>query len=178
MARICILAVALLVALAGCEASPQQQGEVGTPSDSPSASGSVAIRTSATTPPSSEPQILVGDGFRTLVSAPKHESRQALVVGILGVGQGGCLIIHNGRGYEQVIVWPAGVTLLTDGRVGVNVPGVGAITVGESFSGDGGFPYAPLGEPDPRVPSECARAGEEVAVIDLAETIRKPPATS
>lgn len=99
--------------------------------------------------------------------------RQALIRGRLEVGDGQCLIVHNESGQRYVVVWPAGVTPLGDGRIGVNVPGVGAITVGESFSGSGAYPHTPLEEYDPPVPTECAGRGEEVALIETLDSIEK-----
>ncbi|HEX5541234.1 MAG TPA: hypothetical protein VFX60_06680 [Micromonospora sp.] len=118
-------------------------------------------------------RVLESDGVRTLVSAPKDGGRDAQIAGQLKLTEGRCLAVESDDGRVHMLVWPSGVTLLTDGQVGVNVPGLGPITVGESFAGSGGYSAPPLGEKEPDIPDECSIGDAEVAIIDQAESIRK-----
>src|SRR5262245_5361672 len=125
---------------------------------------------------SSGGKVLESDGVRALVAGPKNFGRDALIVGNLALTDGRCLAVRSAEGRTHLLVWPSGVSLLADGRVGVDVPGLGAITVGESFSAGGGYATPPLHQEEraPEVPTDCSAPAEEgVAIIDQANTISK-----
>lgn len=152
MVRIAVLASALLMALAGCSVSHRRPVTTEKPA-TPSAAGVSAGPTTA------GGRILAGRGFQTLVAAAEVHFLAELR-GQLAVDSGGCLVLRQAEVGPLVVVWPPGVTLLTGDREGVRVPGVGAITVGDHFSGVGG--YADLQSTEdspsdlyPTVPSEC-----------------------
>ncbi|RIV35541.1 hypothetical protein [Micromonospora radicis] len=182
MLRIGAIVATLLIALAGCAESPPPpvstepppsagQAPVASPAPADaSATPSAAGAAPKPVPTSGKAQVLHGEKFRTLVAGAEG-ARQALISGRLAVGEGGCLVVRSAGEPESVIVWPPGVTLLTNGRVGVDVPGTGAVTVGDTFSGGGGYSEAPMTEGFPPgryvpVPAACAKRGTPVAVID------------
>ncbi|WP_203994455.1 hypothetical protein [Micromonospora lutea] len=110
-----------------------------------------------------------GDGYRTLVAGATYDFLAAMH-GRVAVGDGGCLILQGQGGAAAVVAWPPGTTLLPNGRVGVRVPDVGEIVVGDRVDGSGGFFEAPLTEDDPpghlpSMPAGCGAAGTAVAVI-------------
>ncbi|MEG3637371.1 hypothetical protein [Micromonospora palythoicola] len=114
--------------------------------------------------------MLDGNGYRTLVAGATYDFLAAMH-GRVVMGDGGCLILRDRTGIAAVVVWPPGTTLLPHGRVGVHVPDVGEIVVGDRVDGGGGFFDAPLAEggpPEhlPHVPVGCAPAGASVAVLE------------
>ncbi|MBQ1026713.1 hypothetical protein [Micromonospora sp. C95] len=114
--------------------------------------------------------MLNGDGYRTLVAGATYDFLAAMH-GRVGVGAGGCLILRDETGAAEVLVWPPGTTLLSNGQVGVRVPDVGEIVVGDRVDGGGGFFETPLtegGPPEhlPPVPVGCASVGTSVAVLE------------
>ncbi|MEV6815912.1 hypothetical protein [Micromonospora sp. NPDC051296] len=167
MLRIAVFATALLVALAACASDHQR------PTAEP-ASAPPSPSLPSQSPTSGKHQILEGDGFRTLVAATEVHFLAA-IGGQLAVGDGGCLIVQGTGEQGYVVVWPPEVTLLTDGRAGVQLPEAGAITVGDRFSGSGGYFDTPLAEDQtpglyPPIPSECAGGGTTVALFGSVST--------
>ncbi|MTK01700.1 hypothetical protein [Micromonospora sp. CP22] len=114
--------------------------------------------------------MLTGDGYRTLVAGATY-AFLAMVHGQVALGDGGCLVLRSDAGTATVVVWPPGTTVLPSGRVGVRVPGVGEIVVGDRVNGGGGLFETPLTEDDPPrhlppIPAECGPAGTSVSVIE------------
>ncbi|MGW0502116.1 hypothetical protein [Micromonospora sp. NPDC003241] len=159
MLRIDVLVVGLLLTLAGCSS-----GAPPTPTDASSAQ--------SPTPPAptvERGRVLDGDGYRTLVAGATYAFLAAMH-GRVAVGDGGCLILRDETGPGAVAVWPPGTTILDDGRVGVHVPGVGAIVVGDRVEGSGGHFEAPRTEDEPPghlppMPAECGAAGAPISVL-------------
>ncbi|WP_341719749.1 hypothetical protein QQG74_08605 [Micromonospora sp. FIMYZ51] len=154
MVRIAVSASALLLALAGCGGSGARLPTAEAP----------ALRGSAS-PASAGGSILAGEGFQTLVAATEVHLLAALG-GELAVGSGGCLVLRDAEMRSYVVVWPPGVTLLTDGRIGVRVPEVGALTAGDLIAGGGGYQdLSTVEHPSilyPPIPPECTDATSSV----------------
>ncbi|MFI7078171.1 hypothetical protein ACIBO1_12870 [Micromonospora sp. NPDC049903] len=113
--------------------------------------------------------MLDGDGYRTLVAGATYDFLAA-VHGRVAVGEGGCLILRDETDPGAVVVWPPGTATLDGGRVGVYVPEVGAIVVGDRVEGSGGHFEAPRTEDEPPghlppMPAECGPAGAPISVL-------------
>ncbi|GIJ35877.1 hypothetical protein Vse01_50250 [Micromonospora sediminimaris] len=165
MLRIDVVAAGLLLALTGCTGGPR------TPTSTEKAPG---ISPGQAPEPAPAPavgsgRVLDGDGYRTLVAGATYDFLAAMH-GRVAVGDGGCLTLRDEAG-AAVVVWPPGTTLLPNGRVGVRVPDVGEIVVGDRVDGGGGFFEAPLTEaglPEhlPPIPAACASVGAALAVLE------------
>ncbi|AEB43674.1 hypothetical protein [Micromonospora maris] len=161
MVRIAVCTCALLLALAGCAGDHSR----------PLTTETSTVRGPAS-PTSAGGSLLTGEGFQTLVAATEVHFLAALR-GELRVGSGGCLVLRDAEMQSYVVVWPPGVTLLTDGRIGVRVPKVGALTAGDRISAGGGYEELPtVAQPSdlyPLVPPEC----NDVAAIALVGSVGK-----
>jgi hypothetical protein len=88
------------------------------------------------------------------------------------LAEAGCLVLESDPGAEQltrhVVVWPPGTEPVQDldELVGVNVPDVGMVRLGDWVSGGGGYDNPDTSEVDlPEVPAACLVGGGEFAAL-------------
>ncbi|MFF2274603.1 hypothetical protein [Agromyces sp. NPDC058126] len=96
-----------------------------------------------------------GGSIMVAASTEPEDVMEALVVGELTRTPMGCLALESGSD-THILQFPFGTTLADDGR-SVEVPGLGAVELGDSIKGGGG--YIKL----PDVPREC-RTDDDYAV--------------
>jgi len=123
------------------------------------------------------PAVAEHAGVRALIGADTHGAgNDAQVFGRVLLTDGRCLGLEAQDGRPMLLVWPHGVSQLTDGRTGVDVPDVGAIVVGDFIEAGGGYMTPPVNGFEPQVVADCAAGYPEVAIIDVASTLRPVPA--
>lgn len=107
-------------------------------------------------PGASNPSVQrVGGSIMVAASTEPEDVMEALVVGELARTPMGCLSLQSGS-HTNILQFPLGTTLADDGR-SVEVPGLGAVELGDSIEGGGG--YIKLSD----VPEEC-RTDDDAAV--------------
>lgn len=120
------------------------------------------------------PRAFERDGIHLLVGASKGMGRQAGISGKLHVGPGGCVGLTKDGKSSDLIVWPAGTTLVDTDPVTIHIPGVGAVAVGQQIHAGGG--ESGPKEALPAIPEAC-QPGATVTVIDH-EVGRGPPTSA
>jgi hypothetical protein len=81
--------------------------------------------------------LAASDGSLVVASSGATGYGEALVTGRVAVLRAGCVGLWNG-GEEVLVVWPEG-TIPLDDEVGVAVPGLGELRVGDEVSAGGAF---------------------------------------
>lgn len=91
--------------------------------------------------------------------------------------QARCFVLESapvgGEQIRHVPVWPSGAQPIREGDavVGVLVPDVGEIRVGDWVAGGGGYVNPATSDQDlPALPSDCLSSGGEFARFDVIET--------
>ncbi len=101
-----------------------------------------------------------------LVRTNSDGGMDAQIRGVVQIGPGGCLgLVREGADEPVALIWPEGSRLTDDGS-SVDVPGVGAVRVGQWVEGGGGEVSEPRGERYSDVPAECMR---QALLIDAAK---------
>ena len=105
-------------------------------------------------------------GTTALVERRTDGGMDAGIGGELVRGQGGCLAMQS-AGIQQVIIWPEGSRLHSDGQ-SIDVGDV-TIRVGDTFSGGGGDISDPMGS-GYEIPSPCRNEEDAVAIASVTVT--------
>lgn len=125
-------------------------------------------------PDPNAPRVLERDGVTTVVLGELDGSGDALIEGPVKLTDNGCLAITASHGADHILAWPAGVELLTGDEIGVRVPDVGDVMVGDRLSAGGEYHSPPFddGLHMPDHPERCLdTADNEVAMIQQKSSI-------
>ncbi len=157
-ARTAALALVACLALAGCDDA------VGPGPDGP-------VTSEAPSPTTDGPSVQRAGGSVILVSAEVDGGMDALMSGVVVRTDAGCLALGPGES-PQPVLWPHGSTLSADGT-SVEVPGFGAVAVGDEVWSGGGSVTAGR-DLAPELPEECVVPGAETLAA-LQGMMEGPP---
>lgn len=98
-------------------------------------------------------------GTTALVWANDDSGMDALLEGVVVIGDGGCLgVVIDGSDEYSLVAWPEGSRLSEDGQ-SIDVPDAGAVRMGQPVSVGGGGVDIAGNEALVAVPDACATAG-------------------
>jgi len=111
---------------------------------------------------------------RLLIDQSPFEDDDAEMQGVLTYDESTRCFLLDDEGYATAVVWPTGTTLAGGQPVGVVVPDVGDVRVGDRVEGGGGFRSTDsLGDEDAAL-SECVGSNTEYAVLDHVSDAHTP----
>ena len=138
--------------------------EISAPSTAPYVTQEGPSSTSTPEPTTTGPTLTLADGSLVVISASDADGATGTPIGgTVAIVGGGCVGVQEGDN-AYTVVWPDGTSLTPDGS-GLEVPGLGAVAVGDPLEGSGTRVETAAAPEDVVVPDVCEP--EQILILEL-----------